>query len=218
MTLFGTDISQYQVDNVEDSPLPMHLLKEQNFSFVTARATVGLSTDTLYSHFHYRCQIHKIPFAAYTFVKASSDPRSQAQLAARVVGNHIPFMVDIEQGRWKHAQEFISECKHIGMNVQSLYLPHWYWEEIGSPKLDEGVTKDLALIQSSYGRNRVGYASAVYPGDKSSEWQGFGGKTVEILQFGSRIRVDGYNGFIDGDAYKGSRSQLEKSGLFHFWN
>ena len=217
MTLFGTDISEYQVDTHTENPLPMHLLKVQDFSFVTARATIGLDRDPLYVRFNNRCRIHNIPFAAYTYVKASYQPKRQAVMAAQVVGEHIPLMVDIEQGSWEHAQEFISECERIGMNVRSLYLPHWYWEEIGSPKLNVGVTKNLALVQSDYGANRVGYASAVYPGDKSDAWTGFGGKTVEILQFGSRIRVDGYNGFVDGDAYRGSKASLEKSGLFHFW-
>lgn len=213
MTIFGLDISQYQQD-AQGNPFPLHLMKEQNYHFLTARCSVGNDADTLYDHFRNRAHFHRIPFAAYHYVSKSVPVHLQAQTASLMLGlSGIPLMVDVEEGTWGRAQCFIECCRALNLNVRALYFPEWFWEECGKPILPPS----LALIASKYGLNKSGHASEVYPGDTSSGWDRYGGSSPAILQFGSRIHVDGWNGNLDGDAYKGSVAELSRSGLFKFW-
>jgi hypothetical protein len=217
MTLYGTDFSQYNENSQTGKPVPVILLKQQGFSFLSARSSIGTDTDTHYFHFRNRAHYHKIPFNAYHYVKAGILPHQQAVHCKSVVGN-IPLFVDCEEGDWSHSLQFIESCRAVKVNVVALYLPHWRWSELGSPDLTGYVTNDLALIASSYGQNINGYASHVYPGDNAPGWNSYGGKTPTILQFGSRIKLDKWSAGVDGDAYKGNVTQLQKSGLFHTWN
>lgn len=220
--LFGFDVSQYQrLDN--GKIFPLHLMKKQGYSFLTARTSVGLKSDTLFPHFRRRASYHKIPFAAYHYLLSGIPAYAQARLVKKILGRTpIPLMVDVEDGSGNicDVRSFVESCNAIGVNVQSLYLPHWYWER--APFNSESLSnvhgvKDLALVASNYGANNRDYGSRLYPGNDSSRWSGYGGRNPEILQFGSRIKLDGWPADLDGDAFRGTEIDLRKSGLFHFW-
>lgn len=172
-----------------------------------------------------RAMDHDIGFAAYHFLRAESSGASQAQWTKKSMGNHwgvVPIMLDWEtsiDNTWAEAgtaREYVNEVRRLGGRITMNYIPRWYWERIGRPSLAQPPFNLLALVQSSYGTNPVGSAIATYPGDQSSRWAGFGGRTVDVLQFGSRCRIPGWDGNLDINARRGTETDLRKARLFHW--
>lgn len=226
MTIYGLDVSEYNV-NSKGEPFPVHLMKDQGYEFLTARCSIGTTPDRLYDHFRNRCHLNKIPFAAYHYVKAhvlagekadEIQPWHQARMVEQQLGHsRIPLMVDYEEGSFCHVQQFIQACLALGINVQSFYYPKWKWEADGKPNLERANLGGVALVNSNYGNNPHAYGSVAYPGDNTVGWEPYGTIRPTILQFGSKIKLDNYDRSLDGNAYKGSLSQLRSSGLFHYW-
>ncbi|MFZ0904071.1 MAG: hypothetical protein WAN71_09375 [Mycobacterium sp.] len=90
-----------------------------------------------------------------------------------------------------------------GAHVALSYIPRWYWQQIGSPDLT-GVP---GLVASDY-VDGSGYASALYPGDDSGSWIGYGGVDPLILQFTDAAQVAGQT--VDADAYVGTAEELQQ--------
>ncbi len=97
-------------------------------------------------------------------------------------------MLDFEAGSgdldnfWAVADAITAAGAHVALS----YIPHWYWQQIGSPSLT-GVP---GLVASDYVEGS-GYASALYPGDDSGFWTGYGGIDPVILQFTDTAQVAG---------------------------
>lgn len=220
MTVYGVDIHP-----TFQSGLDVGVLRRNGIDFLLCKVTEG---DTWYrSGYHdiaAAARSRGLLLAAYHFLRSESSGQAQAAHCARSMGADwgvVPVMVDWEtsvDNTWAEAptaNAFAAEVRRLGGKVTLNYLPHWYWTRIGSPSLAAGPVSTLALIQSAYGTNPVGSPAALYPGDTSSRWAGFGGKTVSILQFGSRCRIDGYSGQLDVNAYRGTRADLARTGWFH---
>lgn len=90
------------------------------------------------------------------------------------------------------------------------YLPRWFWEQdrFGRPALT-GLRGPL--VCSDYADNAAFSPSALYVhcgGNSSSGWAAYGGRPVDIFQFGSRCRVPGASTTTDINAYRGTVPQL----------
>jgi hypothetical protein len=109
-----------------------------------------------------------------------------------------------------HVKQFLAGCSQRDLRVTILYLPNFHFIGLGRPQLPP----DLALMQALSGTNPRGFASVVYPGDGSTRWNRMGGRTPDILQFGSRGCISGFKGRVDVDAFRGTRDQLAASGMF----
>ena len=112
-------------------------------------------------------------------------------------------MLDFEDGSgnidnfWAMLQAIEARGVHVALS----YIPRWYWERIGRPDL----SRVPGLIQSSY-VNGTGYASVLYPGDKSIRWAPYGGRQPDILQFTDKAQIAGKA--LDANAFRGSPDQL----------
>lgn len=205
MTVFGIDISHFQ------HGLDLARVKQEGYSFVAVKATEGRTVrDADWPAFRDAARAAGLYLAAYHFLRSDSTAAQQAaNLAAHLGDTTIPVMIDAETGTGGSAPDlamitsFKTECESRGLRVTLLYLPPWYWEQIGRPSL---AAVDLALVASRYGTDPVGFGSVVYPGDTSDRWNGYGGRDVTILQFGSKVTVAGQR--VDGDAYRGAEADL----------
>lgn len=211
MTLFGIDISNFQ------NGINLASVKAQGYSFVAAKCTQAanyVSAD--YARQRDQAINVGLPFCAYHFLRPASVASMQAQvnwLKSHIGNLAIPVMLDVE--RWSansntaatipseaETYDFIRRAKAAGLKMKWLY-----WQ--GEHALPSGMLK----WHANYGSNPKGYASAIYPGDNSSKWNT--STPTTIWQFGSNGKIDGWNGPVDVNAYRGTLSQLLSTGGFY---
>lgn len=112
--------------------------------------------------------------------------------------------------RWEDVQRFHDRWYSVESRVMAWYVPDWVWEaSLGSHSLT-GLRGPL--IASEYGDNRCGLnPSQLYShagGDSSDKWHAYGGRTPEILQYGSCCVVSGASSQTDVNAFRGTFDQL----------
>lgn len=206
--ILGVDVSSY---NNPD----FGALKRGGLSFVSSQVTDGRGfADGNFGTNWEASRSHGMAFGAYHFLRSTSAIDDQLDNIARhIVDKRIPVSIDCEPAassapKLFHVKQFIERAPKHGIRLGFLYLPHWYWMNLGRPNL-RGL---LPLWQSSYGRNPVGSAASVYAkagGDRAAAgWTAQGGVTPTLFQFGSQIHVPGYGGGLDADAFRGSVQQL----------
>lgn len=210
-TTFGVDVSQYQ-----SAGFPVRSLREQGYEFLTARCSVGLETDLEYARFVAEAAEERMLFAAYHYLTPESIDEQVAVIKHSMGHGYqwMPLMVDFEEGEYMNLLRFLGAARAAGLNVKSLYYPRWFWERTGEPHMPT----DLQLVSSMYGANKSGYGYNEYPGNTSVEWAAYGGHIPLILQFGSRIEITGYSGYVDADAARYDRAVLSRTGCFHDFN
>jgi hypothetical protein len=98
-------------------------------------------------------------------------------------------------------RRFLAECANRGAHVPLLYLPHWYWERMGSPDLT-----GLPTLWASGYVNGTGYASNLYKAVTPARWAGYGNLPVAVLQFTETAKVAGQT--IDADVFLGTRDEF----------
>jgi len=89
-----------------------------------------------------------------------------------------------------------------------LYLPKWYWEEMGSPTLTK--LKGF-LVSSNYPISARQPFKTLYAhdgGDAGPGWHSYGGKTPSVWQYASSDAVPGITGNCDMNAFKGTEAQF----------
>jgi GH25 family lysozyme M1 (1,4-beta-N-acetylmuramidase) len=89
----------------------------------------------------------------------------------------------------------------------AVYLPHWYWEQLGSPSL--AAVK--ILVSSDYGTNADGTPTQLYAsrgGDAGRGWAAYGGVVPALWQFSSNANVPGASGQTDANASRGTLAEL----------
>lgn len=220
MTTFLLDISDNQ------RGLALSEVKAQGYSAVTARLLSfpngnSVTVDGSYATFMQEAKDNGLLFAAYVLFHTNFPIPTQVSLAKQHIGDlSIPVMIDAEpDAPSTPSAAFIIACydeiQRQGLKPGALYDPHWYWASTeGAPNL---TVRPWHLVSSNYGSNNPGYGSVIYAengGDTGPGWNPYGGLTPTIWQFGSQIKIDGYNGPVDGDAFRGDVSQLEATQLF----
>jgi lysozyme len=200
VTLYGIDVASYQAG------LNLAEVKAESFDFIIAKATQGSSyVDPSWTSFRDGANANNLILVAYHYVTLDAAA-AQAENVVTALGDmSIPVMLDFEAGSgdltnfWAVADAITV----AGARVALSYIPRWYWQEIGSPDLT-GVP---GLVASDYVAG-TGYASALYPGDDSDLWAGYGGVEPAILQFTDAALVAGQ--LVDADAYVGTADELEQ--------
>lgn len=218
MTTFGVDVSNFQAG------LSLTSVKSQGYAFCMALATQGnYFTNKYFAAQRDEAKAAGLLFAAYHFLDSRYSAASQADRLASVIGDKsIPIMIDCEpytapsgatsKPRLSHCVAFRDACKARGMQVTLLYYPQWWWSQSGQSSL-----KGWTVVESEYGNNPATTGSQAYPGDTSARWTAFGGVTPTILQFGSQVKLSGYSGGVDANAFRGTIEQLRNLGLFTDW-
>lgn len=202
MTLYGIDIS-----NNNGSGIDMNQVAAEGFSFVFAKVSEGdYFTDETWPIYRDAARAAGLALAGYHYVRGDCDIDAQADLFVHHLDGAAA-MLDFESnsGDIGTFWALVRAINTRGVKVALSYVPHWYWQEIGSPDLS-GVP---GLIQSAYvSAPPGGAASALYPGDDSASWTSFGGNNVDILQFTDSALVAGH--LVDANAFRGTRADLDE--------
>lgn len=205
MTLYGLDVSHYQGALNLDSA---NVFTRQGFTFIAVKATQGAGfKDPHYHTFRDQAQSEGALFAAYHFLEHGDVLGQYRNFTEQVSDKSIPIMLDVEAGgaTLADARAFRNLAHADGRQCRLLYLPHWYWQTIGSPRLDG---QGWVLVSSAYPSSAHQYADNLYDGRGGSGWNAYGGVKPTIWQFGSSGKVDGFSGNVDMDAFEGRRNAL----------
>lgn len=207
MTFFGVDEASFQ------GSLDLTSVRKQGFTFVAIKCTEGA---------HYVSPTFKVQLASakanqfftavYHFLHPGNIAAQVDNLLRNMVDQSLPIMLDCERSSDRptlgDAVAFKQLAESKGLKVTLIYLPLWYWREIGVPSL-----AGWNVVSSSYPKNTHSYASVLYRdsgGDYGPGWKAYGNQQPVIWQFGSAGKITGYNGNVDVDAFKGSLTELEK--------
>jgi hypothetical protein len=203
MTIFGPDISSYQ------SGLSLSRLADA--SFVIAKTTEGTYyTDADYQAWRSQAAQLRKPFVWYHFLSGESTSAQAAHTAANVGDSALPGMLDAEpEGSYSPSLAqivgYIDAAIARGLNLRLVYLPRWYWEQIGSPDLSEISSRGVSLVSSQY-PGGSGSPAVIYPGDGAAGWESYGGMTPLIYQFTNQASDGGQP--LDYNAFRGTTAQL----------
>ncbi|RJO74179.1 hypothetical protein D5S18_18675 [Nocardia panacis] len=200
MTLYGIDIS-----NNNGPDIDLTRVRAEGFDFVFAKVSEGdYFIDYTWPAYRDAARAAGLALAGYHYVRADSDPDAQAEMFVRQLDG-AAVMLDFEanSGGIDTFWAVVRAINARGVAVALSYIPRWYWQQIGCPDLSAVP----GLIQSSYVSGSGGTASAMYPGDDSTSWTPFGGKTPDLLQFTDAACVAGH--LVDANAFRGSRADLD---------
>lgn len=201
--IFGPDISSYQAG--------LDLSRLAAASFVIAKTTEGTYyTDDDYQGWRRQAASLGKPFVWYHFL-SGEDLRAQvAHTAANIGDPNLPGMLDAEPAgnfspSWTQILGYIDAAHAADLNLRLLYLPRWYWDQIGRPDLSVLASRRVYLVSSSY-PGGTGGPTELYPGDGAAGWQSYGGATPLIYQFTNQASDGGRA--LDYNAFRGSVVQL----------
>lgn len=183
--------------------------------FVMLKCTEG----TYYTDADYRLWLGQTKTSgklaiAYHFVKTESSAQAQAAwLASHIEDVSVPVMLDVEtEGpsvpHLPLVLDVIDAMKARGLNVRLVYLPRWFWEQIGSPLLVPLVQRGVGVVASAYpGRRglRPSQSYAESGGDTGSGWAPYGAVTPVLWQF-TDAGVEQQQ--VDFNAFRGTIDQL----------
>jgi len=201
--IFGPDISSYQSGLV--------LSRLANASFVIAKTTEGTYyTDADYGSWRVQAAQLKKLFLWYHFLSGQGSTAQAAHTAANVGDPALPGMLDAEPAGTFHPTltqiiGYIDAAHAAKLNLRLLYLPRWYWEQIGSPDLSDIAARGVHLVSSAY-PGGTGTPQHIYPGDGAAGWESYGGMTPLIYQFTNQASDGGQP--LDYNAFRGTTAQL----------
>ena len=198
---FGLDISRWQ-----GSAPNLVQARNEGIEYVIIKATESNNwTDPNFASNLKRAREAGLLVAAYHYQRPVSAA-SQIARIKQVVPRDVPVILDVEggSGNVSLTRELYQGLLSAGYRSPLLYLPRWYWQQIGSPSL-AGLPP---LWSSRYPDNVQDSYKNEYADVPASYWSGYGGLGVGMLQFTSSGRVAGYAP-LDVNAFKGTRQQLE---------
>lgn len=201
MPVFGLDISHHQ-----DLALDLARAKREGISFVFIKATEGNTfLDSEFAANLAEARRAGLQVAAYHYVRASAGAALQVAWISRHVPKDVPVILDVEanSGAIALTRDLVARLKAAGYRVPLLYLPRWYWQQIGSPSL-VGLPP---LWSSRYPDNVVGTIADEWADVPAHYWDGYGGLPVAVLQFTSSAAIAGHQP-LDANAYRGTPQQL----------
>lgn len=138
-------------------------------------------------------------FFAYHFL-TQGNGAGQASFAYSHAGK-LPLMLDFEPEKNSNptvadAVAFIDAYRKAGGICWFLYLPKWYWQQLGSPSLKPFTDRGMLLVSSAY----TTYTDA----DSGAGWQSYGGMTPTVWQYSSTVNFGGIAD-VDFNAFRGSK-------------
>lgn len=202
--IYGIDVSHYQ-----GASFDFARARREGFEFAILKASEGATyVDPRFSSNIQRARAAGLLVAAYHYVRSGSSAASQVALIQRLVPRDCPIILDVEAGGGGVGltRDLNARLNAAGYRTPLLYLPKWYWKQIGRPNL-AGLPP---LWYSRYANNQGGYASQIWErsaGWFNQFWAGYGGLHVEILQYSDKATVAGHTP-VDVNTYRGTREQL----------
>lgn len=203
VTLYGPDLSNNNWSSTaEIAGWLDQTFHKEGFTWMEHKVSEGsYFADAYWPTVRDWCNANNVPVIGYHYV-TTDDPHQQAQKFVSN-GGGANAMLDFEQnsGNISNFWNVVNAFNAAGVNIALSYIPHWYWQQIGSPDLSQVP----GLISSNY-VNGSGYASVLYPGDSGAGWAAYGGATPAIWQFTSQALIAGKS--VDANAFKGSVDDL----------
>jgi hypothetical protein len=199
--IWGIDVSDYQGD------MDMARVRAEGVDFAMIKATQGAGWRGRYFRANLdRAHAAGLLTCAYHY-QEDGDAAAQVDNIAAVVPRDVPVIPDVEanSGGLDVTWDLITRLRGAGYIVPLLYLPRWYWQQIGSPDLS-GLPP---LWSSHYPDMSGGFISEIWQRVPESYWDGYGNLPVEVLQFSSASTIAGRHP-IDANAYGGTRDDLAR--------
>jgi GH25 family lysozyme M1 (1,4-beta-N-acetylmuramidase) len=173
------DVSSYQAG----------LRIQPGTQIVIAKATEGTSyEDPSFADFKAQAAAVGAVFSGYHFLHGG-NPSGQAVFCHSVAGS-VPVMVDVEANgaSFNDCLAFIDAMYAFGGRVWGAYIPHWYWQQIGSPDLTALIPREVVLISSNYSSLSGGAGNQPYGGMTPAVWQytdsaSYSGKSIDMNAF-----------------------------------
>lgn len=230
MTTLYVDLSQHDWNRCNGN-IGWASIKAATSAAVCLRATYGDPGGTNYATLHFQQMAKDAKAAGFTLVGGYHNliKGDQASINRQVdwlrseldkAGSNWA-MLDVERyeelvanglwPRWDDVQQFAARWAKVDDRVLAGYIPRWLWEgHLGKPdlRLFPGP-----LVSSNYGNNPDRTPKLAYVdrgGDASSGWAAYGGRTPEILQYGSNTNCPGASGQTDSNAFRGTFADLTK--------
>lgn len=198
--LWGIDVSHHQ------GSFDFAAARREGFDFAILKATEGSGfTDSRFAGNLAAARNAGLLTAAYHYQRGDSSAAAQLGRIRAVVPRSCPVILDVEanSGTAAVTRDLNARLNDDGYRTPLLYLPRWYWQQIGTPNL-AGLP---GLWSSRYPDMNGGTASGIYQRVPTSYWNGYGGLPVTVLQFTSSATVAGSRP-VDCNAYPGTREQL----------
>lgn len=193
MTIFYPDISSAQGG-----------VSTKGASAICVKATEGTNyTNPDYKRAMNDANAHGVFNFAYHFMHAG-NAGAQARYCHSVV-NKTPLMLDVEPSTLggnptvADAEAFVEAFRNAGGVIHLVYLPRWWWQELGSPSLSGLKSRGLRIVSSAYPTN--GYS------EHGTGWDAYGGMTPTVWQYTASGRFNGEQ--VDLNAFKGTVAELE---------
>ena len=195
MTIFYPDVSSSEA-GISFSGVPIAMVK-------ATEGTDYINPD--YAPAKIRAKDAGAFFCTYHFLREGNGA-GQADHAFSVVGS-TPLMLDMETENLNgitsnpsvtDAADFVSQYRALGGVIYLLYLPRWYWGDLGSPTLAPLIDLGLLLVSSNY----TNYSNSG-PG-----WDAYGGMVPVIWQYTDSETLNGVKP-VDFNAYQGTVADFE---------
>jgi lysozyme len=202
MTLYGPDTSNNNFTSNSAAIAFVSQLPGQGFSWIEQKVSEGSYYQDPYWPIISRwCGQNGFPCIGYHYVTRDA-PAAQAQTWRSNNGGRVA-MLDFEanSGDINNFWAVVNAFNDAGVTISLSYIPHWYWQQIGSPDLS-GVP---GLIASNY-VGGTGYAANLYPGGESAYWTPYGNATPQLLQFTDAAQIGNLS--VDCNASEGTLDQL----------
>jgi hypothetical protein len=217
MPIFGWDASDFDWGR---GPMDLAAAVRDGMTFFTHKATEG----TTITHGHYRDALNRAAAAGMPFMGAYIVVRTPGNNGHGAVPAQVSYFLsylDSQTPWWRTRPEFFIQVD----------TEHWGYDDVGpqhgaeacallrartgkwvvhyAPRWAYGDTipGNDPLWASSYGTNPALPYRQAYPGDNSSAWAPYSGRTPIFLQYGSRTTIDSQPG-CDANAYRGTVDQL----------
>ncbi|TDH56706.1 hypothetical protein E2F47_06135 [Mycobacterium eburneum] len=207
VTLYGPDLSNNNWNSTSEIAGWLDdCFEREGYSWMEHKVSQGSGyRDPFWPTVRDWCAANDVPCIGYHYVD-TSNPATQAE-CFKANGGGSSVMLDFEDGSGDITNFWavVNAFNAAGITVRLSYLPHWYWQNIGSPDL-AGVP---GLVSSSYYETGT-YGSIEYAdagGDAGPGWASYGGATPVIWQFSDGAVIDGKS--VDANAFKGQLADLQ---------
>lgn len=204
-TLYYPDVSNNNWSSTFALTNFLSQLAPEGFAGVVHKVSEGdYYSDPYWSACQQWCQQNNLPCLGYHYVTTDSPDAQAAQWNSNGGGHNAMLDFEANSGDMNNFWAVVNAFNNAGVNIQLVYLPNWYWGEIGQPDLSALPANQIFLVSSNY-PDGSGYASVVYEnsgGDTGRGWAPYGGCTPSAWQFTDSANVAGIN--VDCNAYLGS--------------
>lgn len=187
MGVFGVDVSNWQAS-----------FDFRSWDFAFIKSTQGdWFKDARFSQHLSNARNAGCLVAAYHYQETQDVDRQVANIRS-VVPSGVPVIIDVERGSGgvDITRRLVARLRDEGYDVPFLYLPRWYWNEIGKPSMDGLPVLWASWYPDYVARPRETGINMV----PTSAWNPYGGLSVSVMQFTSTP--------FDQNWFPGTRDQL----------